>query len=59
MVVFLVLLLDYLNHHPEMSLGLILWENIIPVHSHSAQELIESLQDCQNGSMYLLIASQV
>jgi hypothetical protein len=58
MVVFLVLLPIYLNYHPDMSLGLILWENI-PVHSHSAQELIEILQDCQNGSMYLLIASPV
>jgi hypothetical protein len=56
MVVFLVLLPNYLNYHPEMSLGLILGENI-PVHSHSAQELIESLQDCQNGLMYLLIES--
>jgi hypothetical protein len=43
MVVFLDLLQDYLNYHPEMSLGLILWENYIPVHSQSAQELTESL----------------
>ncbi len=42
MVVFLVLLPNYLKCHSEMNLGLILWENYIPVHSHSAQELIES-----------------
>ncbi len=54
MVVFLAQLQNYLNYRPEMRLNLILWEHYIPVHSHSAQELIERVQDCQNGSMYLL-----
>ncbi len=50
---------NYLNYHPWTSLGLILWEKCIPVHHHSAQEMIESLHDCQNGPMYLSIASPV
>ena len=41
--VFLALLLNYLNYHLAMSLGLILKENYIPVHHHSARRLIESL----------------
>ena len=46
--VFLSLLLNYLNYHLSMSLGLILKENYIPVHYHSAWMLIDSLQYCQN-----------
>jgi hypothetical protein len=59
MVVFLAQIPNYLKYHPEISLGLILWEKYIPFHYHSAQELIESLQDCQNGLMYLSITSPV
>ena len=41
--VFLALLLNYLNYHLAMSLSLILKENHIPVHHHSARMLIDSL----------------
>ena len=46
--VLLALLLNYLNYHLAMSLGLILKENYIPVRHHSARMLIDGLQDCQN-----------
>ena len=41
--VFLALLLNYLNHHLAISLGMVLKENCIPVHHHSAGMLIDSL----------------
>ena len=41
--VLLALLLNHLNYHLAMSLSLILKENYIPVHHHSARMLIDSL----------------
>ena len=41
--VFLALLLNYLNYHLAMSLGLFLKDDYIPVHHHSARRLIDSL----------------